>query len=108
MRLFLIASTAMIYAVTVVAIVGHGWFWPVVFFHDMAAKNWRTQFDSDFLTYLILTSCWIVWREGRTIMSHFNGFLNIFMGGMFGFPYLLIATYSAKGDIKKVVLGVHA
>ena len=98
----------MIYVQTVVAIVGHGWLWPLVYFPDLTAKDWRAQFNSDFLVYLTLSSCWIVWREGSTIKSYFNGFLNIFLGGMFGFPYLLIATYSAKGDIKKVALGVHA
>ncbi|CAM9312596.1 unnamed protein product [Ectocarpus sp. 4 AP-2014] len=108
MRLFLIVSTVMIYVQTVVAIVGHGWLWPLVYFPDLATQDWRSQFNSDFLVYLTLSSCWIVWREGSKIKSYFNGFLNIFLGGMFGFPYLLIATYSAKGDIKKVVLGVHA
>lgn len=29
------------------------------------------------------------------------------MGGMFGFPYLLHATYKASGDAKKILLGVH-
>ncbi|CAM9312523.1 unnamed protein product [Ectocarpus sp. 4 AP-2014] len=108
MRLFLISSTVMIYVQTVIAIVGHGWLWPIVCFQDLTAKNWRSQFDSDFVVYLILSSCWIVWREGSKIKSYFNGFLNMSLGGMFGFPYLLIATYSAKGDIKKVVLGIHA
>lgn len=108
MRLFLIISTAMIYAVTVIATVGHGWFWPAVAFSDLVALNWRSQFNYDFLTYLFLSSGWIVWREGGTIRAYFHGFLNIFLGGMFGFPYLLAATYGAKGDAKKVVLGVHA
>lgn len=102
------ASTAMIYGVTAIAVVGHGWLWPIVYFGDLAAFDWRSQFNFDFLNYLMLTSCWIVWREGSTVKAFFNGFLNIFLGGMFGFPYLLIATYSAKGDVKQIALGVHA
>jgi hypothetical protein len=33
---------------------------------------------------------------------------SIFMGGMFGFPYILVATYQAGGDPRKILLGVHA
>jgi hypothetical protein len=36
------------------------------------------------------------------------GFLSIIMGGMFGFPYLLYATYKASGDPAAILLGVHA
>ncbi|MEL6127433.1 MAG: hypothetical protein AAFR57_13730 [Pseudomonadota bacterium] len=60
------------------------------------------------MIYLILTSTWIVWREGATAKAYVYGFLNIFLGGMFGFPYLLIASYRANGDVRKILLGVNA
>lgn len=108
LRVFLIAATVAIYAFTVAAIIGHGWLWPVVAFQDLIALNWRSQFDFDFLIYLILVSVWIVWREGATSKAYAFGFLNVFMGGMFGFPYLLIESYRAKGDPKAVLLGMRA
>lgn len=108
LRIFLIVSTAMIYVLTVAAIVNQGWLWPVVAFHDLIALNWRSQFDFDFVVYLVLSSSWVVWREGGTLKAYFYGFLNIFLGGMFGFPYLLLATYRTKGDVKRILLGVNA
>ncbi|MEO1540352.1 MAG: hypothetical protein AAFU59_08210 [Pseudomonadota bacterium] len=108
LRIFLIAATVGIYAFTVIAIAGHGWLWLIVAFNDLIALNWRSRFDFDFVIYLILTSTWIVWREGATAKAYVYGFLNIFLGGMFGFPYLLIASYRANGDVRKILLGVNA
>lgn len=108
MHILLIVSTAIIYILTVTAIVGHGWLWPVVAVQDLAALNWRSQFNFDFIIYLILFSVWITWREGATVKGYVFGFLNIFLGGMFGFPYLLLATYRAEGDVKDILLGVNA
>lgn len=108
LRIFLVASTVGIYALTVIAITGHGWLWPVTAARDLAALNWRSQFNFDFVIYLVLSSSWIVWREGATGKAYMYVFLNIFLGGMFGFPYLLLLSYRAKGDIKKILLGVNA
>lgn len=108
LRTFLIASTVGIYVLTVVAITAQGWLWPVVAVQDLIALNWRSQFDFDFVIYLILSSSWIVWREGATSKAYLYGFLNIFLGGMFGFPYLLVECYRANGDVKKILLGVNA
>ncbi|EEE47319.2 hypothetical protein [Roseibium alexandrii] len=108
LRIFLVASTVGIYALTLIAIVGHGWLWPVTAIRDLVALNWRSQFNFDFVIYLVLSSCWIVWREGAGGKAYLYGFLNIFLGGMFGFPYLLLLSYRAKGDVKRILLGVNA
>ncbi len=108
LRLYLTAATLGIYSLTVIAIMGHGWLWPVVAFHDLVALNWRTQFDFDFLMYLILSSVWISWREGATSKAYLFAFLNVFLGGMFAFPYLLVAIHRTQGDAKKILLGVNA
>jgi len=106
-RLFLVASTLGIYALTVIAIIGHGLLWPVTAFGDLAALNWRSQFNFDFVIFLVLSSSWIVWREGAGAKAYSCGFLNIFLGGMFCFPYLLLASYRAQGDIRKLLLGAN-
>ena len=108
LRLLLIVSTFIIFLITFVASTNQGIFWPAVYFGDIFSLDWRSQFNIDFLIHLILLATWIVWREGNTFKGYAFGFLSIFMGGMFGFPYILYATYKAKGDPKLVVLGTKA
>lgn len=108
LRIFLLAATIIIFAITYYAVVSKGINWPAVFFGDLLGLDWRSQFNADFLIHLFLLATWIAWREGFTPKGYVFAFLSIFMGGMFGFPYLLYATYQAKGDPKLVLLGVHA
>lgn len=74
---------------------------------DLIAMSWRSQFDTDFLIYLLLGATWISWREGFTLKGHVFGFLSVFLGGMFSFPYLLHTTYTANGNPKAILLGIH-
>ena len=108
LRLFLIASTAIIFSITFYVVSNQGVYWPIIFFGDVLDFNWRTQFNIDFLIHLLLLATWIVWREGFAIKGYLFGFLSIFLGGMFGFPYILYATYKAQGDPKIILLGVNA
>ena len=108
LRIFLIASTVLIYAMTLIASFNHGINWPAVAVEDLIALNWRSQFDTDFLLILLLGAAWIVWREGGTTKGYVFAFLSIFLGGMFSFPYLLYASYDANGDSKKLLVGIHA
>lgn len=105
---FLVFSTVAIYVVTVFAILSDGFNWPVFYFGDMLNLDWRSQFNTDFLLHLFLLATWISWREGFTIKGHLFGFLSIIMGGMFGFPYILVAIYKAQCDPQKLLLGVHS
>lgn len=104
---FLVISTVVIYLVTIIAITNNGWWWPLVYFGDIFAFDWRSQFNTDFLIHLFLLATWIAWREGFTNKGYVFGFLSIVMGGMFGFPYIAYAIYRANGDPKKVLLGKH-
>lgn len=108
LRLYLIASTVIIFAISVYIVATKGINWPVVFFGDILGFDWRSQFNIDFLIHLFLLATWISWREGFNLEGNIFGFLSIFMGGMFGFPYLLYATYKGKGNPKLILLGVHA
>jgi len=104
----LLISTIVIYALTVIAVVHHGWNWPAVAMHDLMALNWRTQFDFDFIIYLLIFAWWVVWREGGNLRAYGLGVLSVFLGGMFGFPYLIHAIYKASGRPRDVLLGAHA
>ena len=108
LRGFLIFSTFSIYAMTVVAVSFQGFNWPAVAIQDLADLNWRSQFDTDFIIYQLLGSTWISWREGFTAKAYAFGFLNVFLAGMFGFPYLLYASLQVNEDPIQILLGVHA
>ena len=105
LRLFLLVSTVVIYAFTCFALAAQGINWPAVAFGDIIALNWRSQFDVDLVIHLLLLATWVSWREGFSLRGHVFGFLTVVMGGMFSFPYLIYATYLAKGDPKMVLLG---
>ncbi len=107
LRFFLGISTLIIYLVTIYAVATKGINWPAVYFGDILHLDWRSQFNTDFLIHLFLLATWISWREGFTIKGLIFGFFSIFMGGMFSFPYLLYATYKAKGEPQEILLGVH-
>jgi hypothetical protein len=110
LRAFLAVSTVVVFATTIYAGITspQGFNWPSVFFADLVAMDWRTQFNADFLIHLFLLAAWVWWREGCNGRGLLFGFLAISQGGMFGFPYLIYATYKAKGDARAIVLGVHA
>jgi hypothetical protein len=108
LRLFLLLATVVIFSITIYAVSTIGINWPEVFIGDLLNAGWRSQFNTDLLIHLCLLATWICWREGFTPRGYLFGFLSIVMGGMFGFPYLLIATYKAKGDPKQIMLGEHA
>ena len=108
LKALLLLSTVGIYVVTALAISSGGWNWPAVYFGDVAALSWRSQFNVDFLVHLALLASWIFWREGSNLRGFAFGFLSVFLGGMFGFPYILSAVYRAKGDPRRVLLGSHA
>ena len=105
LRLFLIISVVIIYAITFVVSTSNGANWPSVFFGDILEMNWRSQFNVDFLIHLFLLATWIAWRERFTIKGYLFGFLSIFLGGMFGFLYILYASYQVKGDARRLLLG---
>jgi hypothetical protein len=108
LRIFLLAATIVIFVISIYVVTTKGLNWPEVFFGDLLEFDWRSQFNADFLIHLFLLATWICWREGFKLKGYIFGFLSIFLGGMFGFPYLLIATYKAKGDPRLIVLGERA
>lgn len=106
-RIFLVISTVAIFAATIAAVLGHGVLWPLTFFTDLLALDWRSQFNTDLIIHLVLTGAWIAWREGFGAKGCFYGFLAPFLGGMFTFPYVLIISYRAHGNMSEILLGVN-
>ena len=107
LKILLTVSSLVIYTLTAIAIVAHGWNWPVIAINDLLALNWRTQFDFDFIIHLLLLASWVIWREGANARAYLFGFLSIVLGGMFSFPYIIYAIYKASGKPRALLLGVH-
>ncbi|HEY6131235.1 MAG TPA: hypothetical protein VIV27_04415 [Halioglobus sp.] len=78
----------------------------MVFISDFS-HPWRAQFNTDFSIHLLLFAIWVFWREKSKVLGLVAALLCA-LGGMFTLPYLLLATYRAKGDTKEFLLGAHA
>ncbi|MDD3765342.1 MAG: hypothetical protein PHP86_18765 [Nevskiales bacterium] len=108
LRAFLLLATVAIFGVTFIAVEAQGYNWPAVYFGDLIAADWRSQFNTDFLIHLFLLALWIAWRHRFSGIGFVFGFFSIFWGGMFTFPYLLVETYRARGDARAILLGARA
>ncbi len=105
-RVFLILSAILLWCITVVVTLEYGLNWPAVLLTDLQAMNWRTQFDVDFLVYLVLVAVWVAWKERWGARGLALGFA-CFNGGVFVFPYLLFCVVRSDGDPRKLLLGAR-
>jgi hypothetical protein len=78
-----------------------------VFFTDFA-HPWRAQFNTDLCAHLLLMGTWVIYREPNRVVGVVLGILCAVMGGAVSLPYILVATFRAKGDVRKLLLGRHA
>ena len=107
-RAYLVIAVVTISAYTIIVGMNHGWNLVPTAISDLAAMDWRGQFDLDFLFLLSLAGIWIAWRTGFSPAGCALG-LFIFAGGMpFLAIYLLIAIYRSNGDIRRTLLGQHS
>ncbi len=104
-RILLMVIIIGIIIFTGVVIYNHGWNLLPVFFGDMAAMTWAGQFNFDFMCFLALSGLWLAWRHHFSPGGLALGVLGFFGGMMFLAPYLLIASYKAKGDMNILLLG---
>ena len=106
LRAYLILGWLLLGGVTVWAISSLGLDGGKVFFDDFA-HGWRAQFYTDFLLHVVPVTAWVIWREQSKAVGLLCGVGTLF-GGMFTLIYLLVATYRAGGDARKLMLGKHA
>ena len=107
LRFSLWVFTVIIFAVTIGAVIRSGYNWPAAFLSDLVAINWRSQFNADLVIHLGLLGVWVAWREGGGIKGLVFGAFCVIWGGMFTFPYLLLAITRARGNMESLFLGVH-
>lgn len=104
-RLILIAMIINIIGYTALTGLVHGWDLMPVFFSDIAKINWPGQFNTDFLSMLVLSASWTMWRNNFSPLGIGLGVLALFGGIMFLAVYLLVLTYKTDGDMNQVLLG---
>lgn len=78
------------------------------FFGAMWDMNWQGQFNFDFMMMLCMSGLWTAWRNGFTAAAVALGLVAVFFGIMFLASYLLYLSYRTNGDVKRMLLGVHA
>ena len=104
-RALLIVLWAIIVGYTAIVIANHGMGLLNIFFGDMAAMGWPGQFNLDFMFMLMLSAVWVAWRHQFSIAGLVLGCLAFFGGILFLTTYLLMVSWQAKGDMKKMLLG---
>lgn len=92
-------------AYTLVVGFNHGWNILPIFFGEIAVMSWAGQFNSDFMSFLLLSGLWLAWRHQFSGSGICLGLLGVFGGMMVLAPYLLYASFEANGDIKLLLLG---
>ncbi|TGD75106.1 hypothetical protein E4634_03605 [Mangrovimicrobium sediminis] len=112
MRLFqlgLVLAWIVVTVVTVTAFRNSGLSASVdVFSADLAAGNWRTQFNSDLLVNMALVGLWAAWRERFSTRGIVAGLCCTFGGSLFSFAYIFVLTLTSGGDARQLLLGRQA
>ena len=107
-RFVLCIGSILLITVTIAAINNAGIIWASVFFDDLMALGWRAQFLTDLMVHLLMIGVWVAWREGFTRRGVMFGVFCCMWGALFSLPYILYLTYRVDGDLKRLLLGVHA
>jgi len=104
-RVYLAIVILYLGAYTMIVGLNHGWNLLPIFFGDIAAMTWPGQFNSDFMTFLLLSGLWLAWRHQFSAGGISLGVLGVFGGMMVLAPYLLCASFQANGDLKVLLVG---
>ena len=104
-RILLSTMILVLFAYTGIVGANHGWNLLPIFFGDILRMAWPGQFNLDFTCFLLLSGTWLAWRHHFSPMGLVLGLLGVFGGTAVLAPYLLIASYSVRGDIRALLLG---
>lgn len=104
-RILLIIMCIYIVGYTGITISNHGWNLFPIFLGDMAEMGWPGQFNSDFMSFLILSALWVAWRNNYSFTGVGLSVIAFLGGIMFLAPYLLYLSFQSKGDMKEFFMG---
>jgi hypothetical protein len=108
LRVVLIAMTAIMFVLTVMAVANSGLDLFTPFIGPIFALNWQGQFNADFAMYLVLSGIWMAWRSGYNLGGTALAICTPALGILFFAPYLIYLIGKSDGDARKLLLGVHA
>lgn len=106
LRGYLILGWLLLAGITAWAVSALGADGGMVFFSDFT-HAWRASFYTDFLLHVVPIALWIYWREPSKWVGLLCA-LGAALGGLFTLIYVLVATYRADGDARRLLLGKHA
>ena len=104
-RILLLVILVVLGAYTADVVSNHGWGLLAVFFGDIGRMAWPGQFNLDFLFMLTLSATWVAWRHEFSLGGLALAALALFFGAMFLAVYLLIVSWQAGGDVRRLLLG---
>ncbi len=104
-RLFLVVCLLVLLGYTAVTISIDGLNLLPVFVSDVAEMRWPGQFNTDFLTFLLLSGLWVSWRHGFSASGLGLGLVAVFGGMIFLSAYLLFHSYRTNGNMAALLLG---
>lgn len=108
LRTLLIALFVALALYTIVVVARDGAGLVRVFLGDLFAVGWRGQFNLDFLCYLVLSALWVAWRSGFSGVGIATAVVASVAGMLFFAPLVLVYMARAGGDMRKLLLGIHA
>ncbi|MEQ1541461.1 MAG: hypothetical protein ABL926_04320 [Novosphingobium sp.] len=107
-RIYLILAWTALIAFTAFVIGRDGLGLLPEFFGAIRAGHWPGQFNADFLSMLALSGLWTGWRNGWSAPGWVLAVAAFLLGGAFLMAYLLVLLHREKGDMRRVLLGIHA
>ena len=107
LRVFLVAAWVLLAFVTWRALALLGSDGSHIILSDFA-QPWRAQYYTDFIVHVLLVAGWVFWRESSKAVGTACALACIGGGALITFLYILIATFRAGGDARRLLLGAHA
>ena len=108
LRILLAALLAILVLYTLAVLAEEGFTLFQVFFGDIARGGWPGQFNLDFLMMLTLSALWTAWRGGFSPGALGLALLAFTGGALFLTIFLLVLSVRTGGDVRRMLLGVHA
>jgi hypothetical protein len=104
-RALLVVLILVLFGYTGVVGLNHGWNLVPIFFGDILEMKWPGQFNLDFTCLLIFSGLWLAWRHRFSPGGLVLGACGLVGGTAVLAPYLLVASFQARGDMKELLLG---
>ncbi len=105
LQLLLALQAILVLIYTVIVIQNYGVGIIENFTSNILSMTWAGQFNLDFLSYLILSGLWVMWRNKFSFSYILLGTLCMIIGIIIFAPYISYLLIKENGDLKKVLIG---